>query len=101
MYVSRNTEARSLIIFAIEKQQILLIRLFVNACACMLSCGYPGACACACLYVHVALLIQHATHMRHIETSFVVPRFTPKFSTVPHKRCDFREKKPLNIKYVF
>ena len=31
-------------------------------------CVWVGACA----YVHVALLIHHATHMRHIVTSFMI-----------------------------
>jgi hypothetical protein len=42
--------------------------------------------------VLVALLIQHATHMRHIVTSFVAPLAPPCFSTLSHKRRDFRKK---------
>jgi hypothetical protein len=41
------------------------------------------ACACACM--HVALLIQHATRVRHIVTSFVALLAPPSFSTLPHK----------------
>ena len=59
-----------------------------------------GAWTCACAYVHTALLIQHATRMRHIVTSIVAPRSPPYFSTLSHKRYDFR-KKLLNIKCVF
>jgi hypothetical protein len=64
----------------------------VCACLRVRACGYPGAWACACAYVHVALLIRHATRMRHIVTSLVVPRSPLYFSTLSHKRCDFREK---------
>jgi hypothetical protein len=37
------------------------------------------------------LLIEHATRMRHIVTSLVAPMTLPYFSTLPHKRHDFRE----------
>ena len=40
----------------------------------------------------VALLIQHATRMCHIVTSFVAPLAPPYFSTLSHKRHDFRKK---------
>ena len=42
MYVSRNTEARSRIIVAVEKPYVLLTRMCVHAC------GYSGAWAWAC-----------------------------------------------------
>jgi hypothetical protein len=38
--------------------------------------------------VHVALLVQHATRMRHIVMLLVALLG----STISHKRCDFREK---------
>jgi hypothetical protein len=57
------------------------------------ACGYTGAWACACEHVHIALLIQHATRMRHIVTSFVAPRSPLNFSTLSHKRWDFWTKK--------
>ena len=60
--------------------------------ACVFACGYPGAWPCACAYVHIALLTQHATRMRHIVTSFVAPRSPLNFSTLSHKRYDFRKK---------
>ena len=44
--------------------------------------------ACAC----VALLIQHATCVRHIVKSFVASLAPPHFSTLFHKRNDFRKK---------
>jgi hypothetical protein len=71
---------------AVEKRYVLYIGLCVRAC------GYTGVWACACAYVHIALLIQHATRMRHILTSFVDPRSPSYFSTLSHKRCDFRKK---------
>ena len=43
-------------------------------------------------YVHIALLIQHATRMRHVVTSFVAPESPPYFLALSHKRCDFRKK---------
>jgi hypothetical protein len=54
------------------------------------ACGFPSARACACAYVHIALLIQHATRMRRV-TSFVAPRCPLYFSTLSHKWCDFRK----------
>jgi hypothetical protein len=53
------------------------------------ACVCPGECSCACAYVHVALLIQHATHMRHIVISFVSSLAPPYFSTLSHKGHDF------------
>ena len=47
---------------------------------------------CACVYVYAAFLFQHAACMRHIVTSFVSPQPPPNFSTLSHKRCDFRKK---------
>jgi hypothetical protein len=54
-------------------------------------CVCPGAWAYACACVHVVLLIQHATLMRHIVTSFVVPLVPSYFSTLSHKRRNFRK----------
>jgi hypothetical protein len=42
----------------------------------------------------VALLIQHAKRMRHIVPSFVASLAPPHFSTLSHKRHDYREKVP-------
>jgi hypothetical protein len=50
-------------------------------------------CVCERACVHVALLIQHKTRMRHIMTWFVTPLAPPYFSTLSHKRHDFRKKK--------
>ena len=41
--------------------------------------------ACSCVYMHIALLIQHATRMHHVVKSFVAPKSTPSFSTLSHK----------------
>jgi hypothetical protein len=78
-------------IVTVEKQKVLHIGLRVHACAW----------ACACAYVRISLLIQHATRMRHIVTSFVAPRSPLYFSVLSHKQCDFRKKKLLKIKRVF
>jgi hypothetical protein len=66
-----------------------LILVCVCMLACVRACGYPSVWACACAYVNLALLIQHATRMRHIVTSFMAPRSSLYFSTLSHKRCDF------------
>ena len=55
---------------------------------CVRACARARGCTC----VHVALFIQHATRMRHIVTSFVAPQSPLHFSTLSHKRCDFRKK---------
>ena len=61
----------------------------------------PGAWASACACVHVALLIQHANHMRHSVAPFVATLAPPKCSTLSHTRHDFRKKMLLNLKRVF
>jgi hypothetical protein len=70
---------------AVEKQQVLLTGPCVHDCACVRTCGYPGAWVCACAEVHVTLLIQHAMRTRHIVTSFVA-QSPSYFSTLFHKR---------------
>jgi hypothetical protein len=49
-------------------------------------------CQCAGVCVHIALLNQHATRMRHIWTSFVATLAPPYFWTLSHKRHVFRKK---------
>ena len=88
-------------IVAVEKQQVLHISLCVHACACVRARGYSGAWVSACAYVHIALLFQHATRMRHVVTSFVARLSPIYFSTLAHKRYDSRKKKLLNVKCVF
>jgi hypothetical protein len=45
-----------------------------------------------CVTGRVALFIQHATRIRDIVTSFVVPPIPPHFATLSRKRHDFRRK---------
>jgi hypothetical protein len=59
-----------------------------------------GAWAFACACVRASLLIQHATSMRHVLTSLVAPLAQQHYSTLSHKRHDFR-KTLLNMKCVF
>lgn len=53
-------------------------------------CVLGGVNMCMCVR-NVALLIQHATRMRHILTSVVAPLFPPYVSTLYHKRSDFQK----------
>ena len=84
-----QNEARSRIIFAVEKQQVLYI-VFVYVC--VRTCVCPGEWTCACMCMSVALLIQHTTGMCHIVTSFVASLIPPYFSTLSHQRRNFRKK---------
>jgi hypothetical protein len=59
-----------------------------------------GAWVCTCVSVRVPLFIQHATCMGLTAPSFVAPPAPPHFSTLSHKRHNFR-KTSLNIKCVF
>ena len=68
--------------------------------ACVLECVGVSARARDRACARVASLVQRATRMRHIVTSFVASMVPPYFSTLSHKRCHFREKLP-NIKYGF
>jgi hypothetical protein len=60
--------------------------------------AHVGVCVSVCVCVgdragvRVVLLIQQATHMRHILTSFVAPLVQPYFSILSHKRHNFRKK---------
>ena len=67
-------------------------KYYILVCVRALECVFSGEWACACACVHVALLIQHATRMRHIVTSFVAPQSPPHFSTLSHKWHDLRKK---------
>ena len=62
------------------------ILVFLCALACV--CVGVGAQALACACARLTLLIQHATRMRHIVCASLAP---PRFSTLSHKRHDFRE----------
>ena len=75
-------------------------KYYVFACVSARACVVcPGAWACACACVHRASLIQHATCVRHIVTSFVAPLYPPYFRDVINRTTV--EKKLLNIKCVF
>ena len=50
------------------------------------------------VFVHVALLIQHATCTRYIVTTFLAPLALPYSLTPNHKRHDFRKKKIIEHK---
>ena len=67
-----------------RKSSKYYIFLRVRARACV------WACACDC--EHVAFLVQHATHMSLTVTPFVAFLAPPHFSTLLHKRRDFRKK---------
>jgi hypothetical protein len=58
---------------------------------CMRACWCLCAWACACAFVHIALLIQHVMRMHQIVTSFVAPLAPPYFSTLSHKWHDFQK----------
>jgi hypothetical protein len=73
---------------------------YVCLCARAYVRAWPGAWACACWCAYVALLIQHSAHMRHTVPSTVASLAPSNFSTLSHKRHDFRKKKLLNIKCV-
>jgi len=78
---------------------VLCVR--VSVCACLCVCLYVCLCVCVsmclCLYVCETLVIQHAMrcHLWPIRLCHI-------FSTLSHKRHDFRKKKtPLSIKVCF
>jgi hypothetical protein len=59
----------------------------------MRACVHVGTRVRGRVRVHVALLIQHAMRMRHIVTLYApLPPYLRHFSTLSHKRCDFRKK---------
>jgi hypothetical protein len=48
---------------------------------------------CACAYVRIALLIQHATRMRHVVTSFVAPSISTPFFDIISYTVRFSQKR--------
>jgi hypothetical protein len=57
----------------ISIKEILVCVCMLVLRACVRACRYPGTWKCASAYVHITLLIQQATRMRHIVTSLVAP----------------------------
>ena len=78
----------------------LCVCVCVCVCARVRGCGHQEAWTCACVWVHVVLLVQHDVLMRYIVTSFVAPLAPPYFSTFSHKCRDFREKVVIHRMYV-
>ena len=72
----------------------------MSVCVCVCVCVGAWARGRVHVLARVALLIQHATPMRHILLSFVASLAPPYFSILPHTRHGFR-KSLLNIKCVF
>jgi hypothetical protein len=70
-----------------SNEYCILVCVCVSAGECVRVPGRVGVC------LHVALLIQHATRIRYIVKSFVVPVAPPFFSALSHKRHYFRGKK--------
>jgi hypothetical protein len=82
------------IIVALEKQKVLQISVCARACV-RSGAQVRGVC------MRLALLIRHATRVRHIVTSFVVPLAAPHFSALSQKRHDFRKQVVDNKMCVF
>ena len=81
----------------------------ISNCECQVSAvlhfhfaSHSIAYVCVCVCVSVALVIQHAKLVRHIVICGL-PRSPDIFSTLSHKRHDFRKKKKklTNTKCVF
>jgi hypothetical protein len=74
-------------------------KYYVFVWVCLHMCGCRSAWVCACVCIHVALLIQHATRMHHIVT--VWPLWLHQnFQHYPINGAIFG-KSVLNIKRVF
>jgi hypothetical protein len=74
-------------IVAGKKQSVLHI-----LCVCVCMCVHVRVRACVYVRVSVALLIQHAKRMRSIILCSVGCQALKYFSTLSHKRQDFRKK---------
>jgi hypothetical protein len=90
MYVQSNTEVHSRNLCYCGKVILISVCVCVyRALECVFVPGRVGlyVCARACSHTY-----QHAIRMRHILLSFVVSMAHPYFSTLSHKRHDFRKK---------
>ena len=87
MYVWRNNESLSRN-YCCSGTAISSTYLCVCVCVREPARGRMGVRARAWACARVTLLIQHATRMRHVVTSFVAPLAPPYLSTLSH----FREK---------
>jgi hypothetical protein len=72
----------------------------MSVCVCVLAFVRASVCGCLGLCVCVAMLIQHATRMRHVVTSFVASLAPAHFLLCLINGTIFG-KKSLNIKCVF
>jgi hypothetical protein len=96
VYVERYIEARSRNHCCCGKA-ITITYWSVCAClrvrACVHMCMWIPGRVDVCMRIDACSLANsNATRVRHIVTSFVAPRPPPNFSTLSHKRCDFRKK---------
>jgi hypothetical protein len=98
LHVWRNTEARSRN-HCCHGKAVSIKYLCVCALDFLRACVCPGALACACACVHVALLIQHATCIRHVVTSFVWLRRI--FRHCPINGKVFEKKKVAEHSLIF
>jgi hypothetical protein len=74
----------------LPRKSISITYLCVGGCVCARACF--RACAQARGHVHVVLLIQHATCIRHVVASFLARLAAPYFSTVHHEEQDVQKK---------
>jgi len=82
-------------------RQAVYVHANIKAHSCKLFCRGKALSTTYYEWVSVAFVIQHAKRARRIIYSAVVCPVLPCFSTLSHKRHDFRGKKVMYIKCVF